>query len=121
MSLERLPLFVYGTLRRGERHHDELGGSIFLRLARTACRYAVRDVAGFPALLPGTNEVPGELFEVDDALLARLDVFEGETYARRLVELSDGSRAEAYFLADSALGAEEGGAARHDGGRRGLR
>jgi gamma-glutamylcyclotransferase (GGCT)/AIG2-like uncharacterized protein YtfP len=111
VTATRLPLFVYGTLRRGERNHHELGGSIFLRSVRTARGYAVCHVAGFPALLPGTDEVSGELFDVDDDLLARLDVFEGEAYARRLVELADGTRAQAYFLADSAITEPEGRAA----------
>ena len=105
-------LFVYGTLQRGEQNHHELRGARFLRLAQTARRYAVRHVAGFPALLPGTDEVSGELYDVDADVVARLDVFEGEAYARRLVELSDGTRAEAYFLADSSLGSEEDRAAR---------
>jgi gamma-glutamylcyclotransferase (GGCT)/AIG2-like uncharacterized protein YtfP len=102
----RVPLFVYGTLRRGEPNHHELRNASFLGLARTARRYAVRHVAGFPALLPGTDEVSGELYDVEADLVARLDVFEGETYVRRLIELSDGSSAEAYFLADSSLGSE---------------
>lgn len=109
--MTRLLLFVYGTLRRGESHHDELRGAIFLGVARTARRYAVRQVDGFPALLNGAVEIAGELFDVGDDLLARLDVFEGSAYARRLVELSDGTHAQAYFLAESATGGDEGGAA----------
>lgn len=102
----QVPLFVYGTLRRAEPNHSELDGAHFLRFVRTARRYAVRHVAGYPALLPGTDEVSGELYDVDVDHLARLDAFEGETYSRRLVELADGTRAQAYFLADSARGGE---------------
>jgi gamma-glutamylcyclotransferase (GGCT)/AIG2-like uncharacterized protein YtfP len=104
----RALLFVYGTLRRGEANHHELRGARFLGFVRTACRYDVVRVAGFPALLPGTCEVPGELYDVDEELVALLDVFEGETYARRVVELADGKRAEAYFLADPSLRGGEG-------------
>jgi gamma-glutamylcyclotransferase (GGCT)/AIG2-like uncharacterized protein YtfP len=100
--MARIVLFVYGTLRRGKSNHDELGSSIFLRSARTARRYAVRRFGDFPALFPGGEEVPGELFDVDADLLSRLDVFEGSAYVRRSVELADGTNAEAYFLADSA-------------------
>ena len=105
--MTRLPLFVYGTLRRGESNHHELRDAIFLRSARTARRYAVRQIDGFPAMLEGAAEVAGELFDVGDDLLARLDVFEGSTYARRLVELSDGTPAQAYFQAVSAPARDE--------------
>jgi gamma-glutamylcyclotransferase (GGCT)/AIG2-like uncharacterized protein YtfP len=105
--VKQAPLFVYGTLRRGECNHRELRGSVFLGFARTTPRYAVRRIAGFPALLPGTNEVSGELYEVDGDLLARLDRFEGDAYRRRLVDLTGGASAQAYFLADSAANADE--------------
>jgi gamma-glutamylcyclotransferase (GGCT)/AIG2-like uncharacterized protein YtfP len=71
----------------------------------------VRHVDGFPALLPGSGEVPGELYDIEADHLARLDAFEGEAYVRRLVTLADGASVQAYFLAEPALGGEEGRAA----------
>ncbi|MFJ8075046.1 gamma-glutamylcyclotransferase family protein [Streptomyces sp. NPDC096176] len=51
---DRLPFFVYGTLRPGERNHD-----LFLRGRTTAER---------PAVLPGARlyEGPGHPYAVDD-------------------------------------------------------
>jgi len=98
-------LFVYGSLKRGERHHRELAGARFVRTARTAPAYSLVDTGEYPGLVRGgTSAVAGELFEIDDALLARLDEFEDvpDVYRRDEVELDDGSRAIAYLLPDEA-------------------
>jgi gamma-glutamylaminecyclotransferase len=104
----RRRLFVYGTLRRGGSNHREMGDALFLGSTRTKSRYAVHRVDGFPALIPGTQNVSGEIFQVDLEALAHLDAFEGANYVRRLVELADGTSAEAYFLADSCTADEDG-------------
>ena len=83
MALQRL--FVYGSLKRGGRHHAELRGARFLGEARTVPGYTVEQLGEYPALVAtGGSEgtVRGELFEVDDALLALLDEFEGDQYER---------------------------------------
>jgi gamma-glutamylcyclotransferase (GGCT)/AIG2-like uncharacterized protein YtfP len=46
----------------------------------------------------GGTAVRGELWWVDDDLLARLDDYEGEEYERRPVELDSGLAAQAYFF-----------------------
>jgi gamma-glutamylaminecyclotransferase len=96
---ERVSLFVYGTLMREGVNHAELRGARFLGVARTARVYAVLDVAGYPALVPGKDEVRGELFDVDEPLLQRLDLFEGCEYRRGKIVLAGGEVAEAYLLA----------------------
>jgi gamma-glutamylcyclotransferase (GGCT)/AIG2-like uncharacterized protein YtfP len=93
-----VPLFVYGSLMRSGKHHAELLGARFVGVARTGPCYGLREVDGYPALVPGTDEVPGELFEVDAALLPELDAFEGEAYRRDVIVLSDGARVQAYVL-----------------------
>ena len=97
---DRVPLFVYGTLMKGAKNHHEIEGARFLRTAKTAPSYAVVHVAGYPALVPGTNEVSGELFEVDRERLVRLDAFEGDLYRRGPVNLASGEAVEAYLLRD---------------------
>jgi gamma-glutamylcyclotransferase (GGCT)/AIG2-like uncharacterized protein YtfP len=106
-------LFVYGTLRRDAANHHELRGAQFVGLARTQPLYELVDMGGYPALLEdGGSVVYGELYEIDDALRATLDVFEDvpELYQRKRValdfETSEGakpsSRAptpEAYVIA----------------------
>lgn len=89
-------LFVYGSLKRGERHHDELerGGAIFLGEAWTEPGYTLVPGPGdYLALVRvgvgvSASRVPGELFDVDAALLRALDIFEGEDYRRVLVRVT---------------------------------
>jgi gamma-glutamylcyclotransferase (GGCT)/AIG2-like uncharacterized protein YtfP len=79
-------LFVYGSLKRGGRHHDELEGATFLGLAETGPGYRLeREWLGeYLALVPAAGEgcVPGELFLVSLAKLPELDAFEGDAYVR---------------------------------------
>lgn len=95
-------LFVYGSLKRGARHHDELMAARFLATARTAPRYSLSSHGEYPALVPGAEVVSGELYEVTPELLERLDEFEGcpEFFRRASVSLEDGREAMAYFAAD---------------------
>lgn len=96
-----LRLFVYGSLRRGERHHDELSGAEFLGASVTAPSYRVVEHGGYPALAPGAVAISGELYAVPSSLVPALDAFEGCSYRRGAVRLADGSNAEAYFLAEA--------------------
>jgi gamma-glutamylcyclotransferase (GGCT)/AIG2-like uncharacterized protein YtfP len=79
-------LFVYGSLKRGGRHHDELDGATFLGLAETGPGYRLEPLGEYLALVPEPGEagaiVPGELFEVPLAKLPALDAFEGDAYMR---------------------------------------
>lgn len=98
-----ITLFVYGSLKRGAQHHAELSGARFLGEARTAAGHRVELLGGYLALIKDSADlgsVPGELFEIDEALLPSLDAFEGEAYARRAVSLDSPSpslEAIAYF------------------------
>lgn len=82
-------LFVYGTLKRGGRFHDELRGAPFLGEATTGPGYALVRLGDYLALIeqpasgPAGEGVTGELFEVPEAILPALDEFEGDAYIRR--------------------------------------
>jgi gamma-glutamylcyclotransferase (GGCT)/AIG2-like uncharacterized protein YtfP len=94
-------LFVYGTLLAGERHHEQLEGARRLGPARTPPRFTLIDLGEFPALVPGgAHAVVGETWEVADAHLARLDVFEEhpDVYVREELHLDDGRVVFAYVL-----------------------
>ena len=99
--MTRVRLFVYGSLRRGERHHEELGDAVFLGVVTTVACYRLARLGQYPALLPGSGSVTGELYGVASGFLPSLDAFEDPGYVRGCVRLSDGSEAEAYFMAEA--------------------
>ena len=104
-------IFVYGTLKRGFMLHDALSDSKFLGEAETADEaYAMYD-GGCPTVSrteydPGV--IYGEVFEVTDAVLARLDRIEGHPhlYCREQVEIKDHGLCWLYF-ADFRVEREE--------------
>jgi len=101
-------LFVYGSLKRGRRHHAELRGARFAGVARTAPEYRLLDLGEYPALAAGSRSIEGELYAVTESLLAELDRFEGDDYRRAAVRLDGGGSAVAYLaLAEVARGAPE--------------
>jgi gamma-glutamylaminecyclotransferase len=94
-------LFVYGTLMRGERHHDVIAGAAFVGEARTLPAYDFVLIDYFPALLPGGQRaIEGELYQVDANTLAALDALEEvpDFYLREPIQLADGRQAQTYLL-----------------------
>ena len=74
-------LFVYGTLKRGDCRHHALADERFLGYATTQSRYRLYHLGDYPALINCKDgdgaKISGELYEVDDACLLRLDIIEG--------------------------------------------
>jgi gamma-glutamylcyclotransferase (GGCT)/AIG2-like uncharacterized protein YtfP len=111
-SLPRLPLFVYGTLRPGEKNYPAyLAGRTRREVAATvagALFFATE--GGYPCLLAGEGRVCGELMDLRhecyEAALQELDALEeyepsdeaGSVYLRRRarVLLETGEEAEAW-------------------------
>ena len=86
-------LFVYGSLKRGGRHHDELAGARFLGKATTLPGYRLEPLGEYLALVaaPGSDAaVPGEVFDVAESKLGEVDAFEGDSYERGNVRLAGG-------------------------------
>ena len=92
-------LLVYGTLLRGEPNHRMMKGARFVRRARTEPRFTLIDLGPFPALLEGgETPVSGEVYEVSEEHLARLDLFEGvpRLYRRIALRLDGGGGVDGY-------------------------
>jgi gamma-glutamylcyclotransferase (GGCT)/AIG2-like uncharacterized protein YtfP len=81
-SEPQLPLFVFGTLRRGECNHDCLKGRYERWLPATLRNFKrVLTTHGFPCIVPSHgDEVAGEVFfirpELFAATLERCDILE---------------------------------------------
>lgn len=105
VSPGRTRVFVYGTLKRGFSNHGQVGNPLCLGPACTVDGWEIRDLGPCPAMCSGTGVVSGEVYEVDEAALARLDRLEShpDEYCRQAIALEDGTWAEAYVMEVSQL------------------
>lgn len=100
MSTDQQLIFVYGSLKAGQSNHHWLAGATALG-RRHLIGARLHDLGPYPMVVlepGGEGVVHGELYAVDPAGLARLDVLEGypEYYGRSLCALSDGTMAWVY-------------------------
>ena len=72
-------VFVYGSLRKDLHNHNSyLKHSKFLGRHTTHPEYTMLSLGSFPGVRVGGNTaIKGELYEVDDLALERLDYLEG--------------------------------------------
>ena len=101
VNIERVSVFVYGTLMREEYNHGLLAGDRFLGEAATTPEFTLVNLGAYPALIDdGTTSVKGEVYEVEAMTLAALDRLEGHPiyYRRRMITLADGRRVLAYLM-----------------------
>ena len=97
----RTLVFVYGTLLVGERNHRHLTGARLVGEARTKPAFWLHDLGPFPALVAGgEHAVLGEVYAVDEAVLAALDRLEDHPrlYRRTSIVLANRSSVETYLL-----------------------
>jgi len=80
-------IFSYGTLMRGEPHHDMLAAASPARILPARILGFMISVGVYAAVVEGDGIIQGEYFEFEDisGLLPRLDAFEGEQYRREQV------------------------------------
>jgi len=93
-------VFVYGTLKQG------YGNNILLRdqafLGENVTKFPVFDMTseGIPFVHPeGSSFIKGEMYEIDEACLERVDSLEGHPnwYKREEVEIATGDTAYMYM------------------------
>ena len=87
-------LFVNGTLMRGLKLNANLDGATFLGQYMTAPRYRIYSIGdvhpGMFEVAEGGISVPGELYDVPDDVLARVEAGEPPGLYRGPVVLTDG-------------------------------
>jgi gamma-glutamylaminecyclotransferase len=106
-----MKVFVYGTLKAGRSNHRLLATATFVGQGATVKSFRMGD-CGFPVLLEskkdrlGCARVQGEVYEVDDATIERLDALEaeGRMYRREVhkIELASGRRVKAFVYIGTA-------------------
>lgn len=96
-------VFVYGTLRRGERAHRLLAGGRFLGQIRTEPAFELADAGPYPGLVKGgAVAIWGELWEISPTRLPALDDYEGPDYRRVSIRLEDGTEAHAWVMEEAS-------------------
>lgn len=74
-------VFVYGTLRRGGRNSAILRQARYLGPLTTRPTFTLYDLGAYPgAISGGCTALEGEVYEVGQKLLQRLDVLEDVPY-----------------------------------------
>jgi len=72
-------VFVYGTLKRGGENHGWIERQRFVAEARTLPLYRLYDLGGYPGMVRVPQQglsIEGEVWEVDETGLAKLDILE---------------------------------------------
>lgn len=104
-----LLLFVYGTLKQGERNHPLLMNEKYLGDTGTSPDYLLVDLGTYSGMVEKPQEgfsVQGELFEIPFKLITELDKIEDAPLLFNLefITLADGSKAFAYLYKQSIAG-----------------
>jgi gamma-glutamylcyclotransferase (GGCT)/AIG2-like uncharacterized protein YtfP len=89
-------VFVYGTLKRGHGNHEQfLKNAYFAGECATPPHFEMI-AASFPVILTADpcKAVAGELYHVDDEVLARLDALERvpTSYRRAIIDVTENGR-----------------------------
>ena len=95
---QRQLVFVYGTLKRGEKNHHWLEGASWQGEAELS-GVLLHDLGPFPMAVIGEGTAIGEVYAVEERGLARLDELEGypRLYDRQMLSLNDGRQAWVYL------------------------
>lgn len=101
MKEDKIFLFVYGTLMKGEINSDLLKDAEFIKSSKTKEKYTLINLGAYPAVVKVPQvKISGELYSVTQEILKHTDKLEGypHYYDRELIELDGGEKAIMYFL-----------------------
>lgn len=112
-------VFVYGSLKQGYALHALLQGQLHLGNALTEPWYRLFDLGSYPGLVewPEGLAIRGEVYQVDQECLARLDAAEGvaeRLYVRRKISLQaefERREVQAWFWLNAVQGMQDCGVA----------
>ncbi len=101
-----MKVFVYGTLRKGYNNNYLLRDANFLGEAQVKATMYSMGYIPYVSLNNDTNTVHGEVYEINEDILRRLDQLEGyypsqpntSFYNRSLVKTVDGHEAYIYHI-----------------------
>lgn len=81
-------LFTYGTLKKGFKNHKLIENSKYIDTGKIV-GFDLYDLGPFPGIKEGTEEVFGEIYEIDRETLKRIDRLESEgiLYNRETVDV----------------------------------
>lgn len=79
-----MKIFVYGTLRKGMRNHDQYLKDKSVYIGKGYVKGELYRVAEetYPALRPGLEVITGEIYEVEDEVAVKIDELEGYVFNR---------------------------------------
>jgi gamma-glutamylcyclotransferase (GGCT)/AIG2-like uncharacterized protein YtfP len=109
-------IFVYGTLKRGGTSNGFLASQRFVGAAVTEPAFRLYQLDGYPGMVAaqrGGCSIEGEIWEVDQECLQRLDKWEGTDiglYARvpiRLLPPNNAVKVESYLYLKNVEGCPE--------------
>jgi len=93
-----MKILVYGTLKRGHDAHSLMGKAKFLGEYTTLPEYTMFDLGSYPGVIgSGALPVSGELYDVDEVTLKRLDRYEGHPNLYRRTELKEDDTISMYL------------------------
>ena len=102
--MKKVKLFVYGSLMTDMSNNYILGESTLLKKeVNTRGEYTMINMGAFPAIIKeGSRKIKGEVYDIDQKTLKRVDFLEGHPYfyKRQQIELENGEEVVAYLLND---------------------
>jgi len=103
---DRLLVFAYGSLRKGEADHGALEGAEFIGNTHTVSNYRLVDLGVYPAMIEfAGSRVFGEVYAVTRDIRRHLDVLKEVPvlFQRVVIGLEDGRTAEAYVMREQQV------------------